>query len=143
MRVALGLGMLLRECKCVIEYEADETAPNISSYISTSVLDNKCLNLILDALNVAKGGVVRMSKARVDMNLKRAIVRHGAVPEELDQNALYGGQEGELEEKLKKMAVLKEQMQKLKKSKKKLEDSNKMLEKESADLQEMYYIAEG
>ncbi|KAG1786054.1 uncharacterized protein HD556DRAFT_1450035 [Suillus plorans] len=157
MRVALGLGMLLRECKRVIEYEADEAAPDIPSYISTSVLDIKCLDLILDALNAAKGGVVRMSKARVDTDLKGAVVRHGAVPEELGQNALGGGQEGEvgmaeqdneetrrqLEEELKKMAVLKEQMRKLKESKKMLEDSNKMLEKESADLQKMYHVAEG
>lgn len=157
MRVALGLGMLLRECKHVIEYEANEATPDIPSYISTSVLDIKCLDLILDALNTAKGGVVRMSKARVDTDLKGAVVCHGAVPEELGQNTMGGGQEGDvemaeeddeetrrqLEEELKKMAVLKEQMRKLKEAKKKLEDSNKMLEKESADLQKMYHVAKG
>ncbi|KAG1901604.1 uncharacterized protein F5891DRAFT_979420 [Suillus fuscotomentosus] len=97
MRVALGLGMLLRECKCVIEYEADEAASDIPSYISTSVLDIKCLDLILDTLNIAKGGVVCMSNARVDMDLKGAVVHYRAVPEELGQNALGGGQEEEVE----------------------------------------------
>ncbi|KAG1747473.1 hypothetical protein EDB19DRAFT_1826196 [Suillus lakei] len=64
MKVSLGLGMLLRECKRVIEYEEDEATPNTPSYLGTSILSIKTHDLVIEAINTARGGVMRMLKAK-------------------------------------------------------------------------------
>ncbi|KAG2107465.1 uncharacterized protein F5147DRAFT_653327 [Suillus discolor] len=122
MRVALGLGMLVRECKRVIEYEADEATPDIPSYISTSVLDIKCLDLILETVSTARGEVVRLSKARVGKQPQEVAGIEGDRPGNIAQNAADGGQKVQedtveqqqemklLEEEREKMVMLKEEM---------------------------------
>ncbi|KAG2130404.1 hypothetical protein DEU56DRAFT_914835, partial [Suillus clintonianus] len=64
MKVSLGLGMLLRECKRVIEYEEDEATLNTPSYLGTSILSIKTHDLVIEAINTARGGVMRMLKAK-------------------------------------------------------------------------------
>ncbi|KAG1793636.1 uncharacterized protein HD556DRAFT_1443424 [Suillus plorans] len=39
----LGLGLILRDCKCVIKYEEDEALPDTPSYLANSFLDLDCM----------------------------------------------------------------------------------------------------
>ncbi|KAG1827501.1 uncharacterized protein BJ212DRAFT_1294756 [Suillus subaureus] len=64
MWVALGLGLLLRECKRAIEYEEDEATPNTPTYIGISILDIKILNLVGEVVNTVRGRVMCVLKAR-------------------------------------------------------------------------------
>ncbi|KAG1743577.1 uncharacterized protein EDB91DRAFT_1247077 [Suillus paluster] len=41
--VVLGLGLILRDCKRIIEYEEDEAPPDTPSYLAGSFLDLQCL----------------------------------------------------------------------------------------------------
>ncbi|KAG1718762.1 hypothetical protein EDB19DRAFT_1920080 [Suillus lakei] len=62
MRVTLGLGLLLRECKRAIEYEADEPPQNTPTYIGTSTLGIKILVLVEEAVDTVRGGILRLVK---------------------------------------------------------------------------------
>jgi hypothetical protein len=64
MQVALGLGLLLRECKWAIEYEEDKATPNMPTYIGISILDIKILDLVGEAVDTVRGRVMRVLKAR-------------------------------------------------------------------------------
>ncbi|KAG1726473.1 hypothetical protein EDB19DRAFT_1914608 [Suillus lakei] len=64
MRVTLGLGLLLRECKRAIEYEADEPPQNAPTYIGTSTLGIKILVLVEEAVDTVRGGILRLVKGR-------------------------------------------------------------------------------
>ncbi|KAG2745130.1 hypothetical protein P692DRAFT_20742858 [Suillus brevipes Sb2] len=74
MKVGLGLGMLLRECKRVIEYEEDEATPNTPSYLGTSILSIKTYDLVIEAINTARGGNEKDSGGKDDMEDKE---QHG------------------------------------------------------------------
>ncbi|KAG2051656.1 hypothetical protein BDR06DRAFT_1060478 [Suillus hirtellus] len=141
MQVALGLRMLVRECKQVIEYEADEATPDTPSYISTLVLDIKCLDLVLETISTARGGVVHLSKVRAGKQPQEVAGIEGDGPGNIAQNAADGGQKVQkdivewqqkmklLEEEMEKMVVLKEEVRKLQEAKEKLEEAKQMLEK--------------
>ncbi|KAG1801990.1 uncharacterized protein BJ212DRAFT_1304913 [Suillus subaureus] len=49
--VVLGLGMILRDCKRVIEYEEDEAPPGTPSYLASSNLDLQCIIKVDDAIS--------------------------------------------------------------------------------------------
>ncbi|KAG1797213.1 hypothetical protein EV424DRAFT_1352846 [Suillus variegatus] len=153
MRVALNLGMLVRECKRVIEYEVNEATPDIPSYISTSVLDIKCLDLVLEMVSTARGGVVRLSKARAGKQPQEVAGIEGDRPGNIAQNAADGGQKVQedtvewqqemklLEEEREKMVALKEEVRKLQEAKEKLEEAKQMLEKGAKP--EMHHVDKG
>ncbi|KAG1838503.1 hypothetical protein C8R48DRAFT_680060 [Suillus tomentosus] len=115
MRVALGLGMLVREYKQVIEYELDEVTPNIPSYISTLVLDIKCLDLILETVNTARGGVVHLSKAQAGKQPQEGAGIKGDGPGNIAQNAADGGQkvQGDMVERQQETKLLEEEKKKM------------------------------
>ncbi|KAG1850368.1 hypothetical protein DFJ58DRAFT_842443 [Suillus subalutaceus] len=170
MRVALGLGMLLRECKRAIEYEADEATPDIPSYISTSTLDTTCLDLVIDALNKARGVVVRMSKVRAVPQVEEPAHQEGSEPGNTAKTTADRGEvilvdlvdksnheetEEEVEirwelewemqlldEQRKKMVMMTETVRMLHEEKEKLEKENRVLEKEIVD-QQMEQVEEG
>ncbi|KAG1776137.1 hypothetical protein EV702DRAFT_1046307 [Suillus placidus] len=64
MRVSLGLGLLLREYKRAIEYEADEATSETPPYISALTLDIGILDLVIEAVSKVRGGVIHLLKAR-------------------------------------------------------------------------------
>jgi hypothetical protein len=64
MRVTLGLGLLLRECKRAIEYEEDDVALETPPYIGSSLLDIKILDLVVDAVNKVRSGFKHLLKAK-------------------------------------------------------------------------------
>ncbi|KAG2089641.1 hypothetical protein BD769DRAFT_1679873 [Suillus cothurnatus] len=119
MKVSLGLGMLLRECKRVVEYEADDATPNTPSYLGTSILGIKTLNLIIEAINTARGGVTRMVKAKKG--------QHAAITEAGEEEHGVEEELCETEEQKKSMAMLQEDMRKLEERKQKLEEENQKL----------------
>jgi hypothetical protein len=156
MKVGLGLGMLLRECKRVIEYEEDEATPNTPSYLGTSILSIKTYDLVIEAINTARGGVMRMVKAKEGQH---AAIAEAAAGEELGADTAIQpistreekedeGKEmevdelrrkvekefREMEEQKVKMAMLQEDMRKLEEQKRKLEEDNqKLLEENEKD----------
>ncbi|KAG2096964.1 uncharacterized protein F5147DRAFT_778106 [Suillus discolor] len=148
MKVGLGLGMLLRECKRVIEYEADDATPNTPSYLGTSILGIKTLDLVIEAINTARGGVTRMVKAKegqhaaiteaggeehgTDTAAQTISTREEEVDDEKqrEEDEMRRKVEEELretEEQKKKMAMLQEDMRKLEERKRKLEEENQKL----------------
>ncbi|KAG2351224.1 hypothetical protein BDR07DRAFT_1386360 [Suillus spraguei] len=54
MQVALGLGLLLRECKQVIKYEEDEVTLETPTYVGASILNIKMLDLVIEAVEKSK-----------------------------------------------------------------------------------------
>lgn len=164
MRLALGFGMLLRECKRAIEYEADEVTPGMPHYIGTSILDTRCLDLIIDALNRTRGGVVRMSKARAVEQGKETPRLEGNEPKDsiAAQTTVGSGEEAQvdkvdkpadqtqqeesvhqqlthelqlLDEQKKAMEILKEKKRLLQEAHAKIAEENRMLEKEIMEQQ--------
>ncbi|KAG1863116.1 hypothetical protein F4604DRAFT_1683705 [Suillus subluteus] len=149
MGVSLGLGMLLRECKRVIEYEEDEATPNTPSYLGTSILSIKTHDLVIEAINTARGGVTRMLKAKEGQHAAIAEAaageEHGADTaiqtistreEKEDEGTEMEADEltrkldkesWEVEEEKKKMAMLQEDMRKLEERKRELEEYNQKL----------------
>jgi hypothetical protein len=53
--VVLGLGLLLRDSKCVMEYEEEEADPDTPSYLSGSVLDLQFILKIDSAISHVAG----------------------------------------------------------------------------------------
>ncbi|KAG1753351.1 hypothetical protein EDB19DRAFT_1903006 [Suillus lakei] len=74
MWVTLGLGLLLRECKRAIEYEADEPPQNTPTYIGTSTLGIKILVLVEEAVDTVRGGILRLVKGREGQQKRDMIV---------------------------------------------------------------------
>ncbi|KAG1858927.1 hypothetical protein F4604DRAFT_2037785 [Suillus subluteus] len=74
MRVTLGLGLLLRECKQAIEYEADEAPQNVPTYIGASTLGIEILGLIEDAVDTVRGRILRLVKGREGQHKRDMIV---------------------------------------------------------------------
>jgi hypothetical protein len=108
MRVSLGLGLLLRECRRVIEHEVDEATSDTPTYINTSTLGIAILDLVMEAVSKIRGGVMRLLKARdiqdespiVD---KAAVGGHGAqdgahVAGDGEEGVVQGEKQGEEEE---------------------------------------------
>ncbi|KAG2360219.1 hypothetical protein BDR07DRAFT_1378130 [Suillus spraguei] len=79
MRVALGLGLLLRECKRIIKYEEDEVTLETPTYVRDSILDIKMLDLVIEAVEKVRGGLMHLLKSK-DIQQEPAIldkVAHG------------------------------------------------------------------
>jgi hypothetical protein len=76
IRAVLGLGLMLRDCKRVIEYEEDEALPGTPSYLANSFLDLECMT--------------KVDAARAD--LKCTIV---GLIENATRSTLYGDEEDE------------------------------------------------
>jgi hypothetical protein len=139
MRVSLGLGLLLRECKQAIEYEADEVTTETPTYISTSILDIKILVLVLQAVNKVRGSVIHLLKVR-DIQQESAIGdktpigdgrrgedgEDGVVEEELRRKLANVSQK--LEEQNQRSEKLKEENRKLQEQTKELEEANRLLD---------------
>ncbi|KAG1879762.1 hypothetical protein F4604DRAFT_1679351 [Suillus subluteus] len=136
MKVGLGLGMLLRECKRVIEYEEDEATLNTPSYLGTSILSIKTHDLVIEAINTARGGVMGMVKAKEGQHA--AIAEAAGSEERRADTAIQpiltreekkdeGTEMEEMEEQKEKMAMLQEDMRKLEERKRKLEEDNQKL----------------
>ncbi|KAG2158722.1 uncharacterized protein EDB93DRAFT_1245954 [Suillus bovinus] len=103
MRVTLGLGLLLRECKRAIEYEEDEVAFETPAYISSSFLDIKILDLVVEAVKKVRGGAMRLLKAKLVQQesaiVDKAVVGEGSGADDgMDTTA--DGEQGVTEEKL-------------------------------------------
>ncbi|KAG1883654.1 hypothetical protein F4604DRAFT_1677404 [Suillus subluteus] len=64
MRVTVGLGLLLRVCKRAIEYEEDDVTLETLPYISSSLLNIKILDLVVDAVNKIRSRVKHLLKAK-------------------------------------------------------------------------------
>ncbi|KAG2062909.1 hypothetical protein BDR04DRAFT_1164491 [Suillus decipiens] len=60
--VVLGLGMILRDCKHVIEYEEDEAPPGTPSCLASSNLDLQCIIMVDDAISHMACQVVGLIK---------------------------------------------------------------------------------
>jgi hypothetical protein len=56
--VVLGLGMLFRECSCVIEYEEDEASSDTPAYLANSVFDSSVFSLLGHTVGDVLGSVV-------------------------------------------------------------------------------------
>ncbi|KAG1740266.1 hypothetical protein EDB19DRAFT_1828489 [Suillus lakei] len=161
MKVSLGCGMLLRECKRVIEYEEDEATPNTPSYLGTSILSIKTHDLVIEAINTARGGVMQMLKAkegqhgaiaeaaggeehRADTAIQTISTREEKEDEgtEMEADELTRKVDKELwevEEEKKKMAMLQEDMRKLEErngGKDDMEDKEQCGEEEKAEEEE-------
>ncbi|KAG0693962.1 hypothetical protein DFH29DRAFT_1006752 [Suillus ampliporus] len=74
MRVTLGLGLLLRECKRAIEYEADEPPQNVPTYIGASTLGIEILGLVEDAVDTVRGRILRLVKGQEGQHKRDMIV---------------------------------------------------------------------
>ncbi|KAG1870310.1 hypothetical protein F4604DRAFT_1926547 [Suillus subluteus] len=100
MRVSLGLGLLLRECKRAIEYEADEATSDTPPYISSSKLDIGILDLVIEAVSKVRGGAMHLLKAR-DIQQERPIINKAANGEghgaQVDSHVPADGGDGEVE----------------------------------------------
>jgi hypothetical protein len=107
MRVTLGLGLLLRECKRAIEYEEDDVALETPPYIGSSLLDIKILDLVVDAVNKVRSGFKHLLKAK-HVRQENAIIDNivaeegGGAVDRMDTTAdrEEGGNEEMLREKL-------------------------------------------
>ncbi|KAG1898922.1 uncharacterized protein F5891DRAFT_981575 [Suillus fuscotomentosus] len=124
-----------------MKYEADDATPNTPSYLGTSILGIKTLDLVIEAINTARGGVTRMVKAKEGQHA--AITEAGGEEHDTDtaaqtistreeevddekkrkEDEMRRKVEEELretEEQKKKMAMLQEDMRKLEEENQKL-----------------------
>jgi hypothetical protein len=74
MRVTLGLGLLLRECKRAIEYEVDEPPQNAPTYIGTSTLGIEILALVEEAVDTVRGRILWLVKGQEGQQKNNMIV---------------------------------------------------------------------
>jgi len=79
MRVTLGLGLLLRECKRAIEYEVDEPPQNAPTYIGTSTLGIEILALVEEAVDTVRGRILRLVKGQEGQQKNNMIVGTASV----------------------------------------------------------------
>ncbi|KAG1825205.1 hypothetical protein EV424DRAFT_1537908 [Suillus variegatus] len=140
MRVALGLGLLLRECKRAIEYEADEAALETPTYVSTSILDIKMLDRVIEAVKKVRGGLMHLLKSK-DVQQEPAILGKAALGDGL--RAKDGaGHDADVEEGVvrEQMSLkLADELQKLEEENmrnQKLREENRKLEEAVKELQE-------
>ncbi|KAG2046526.1 hypothetical protein BDR06DRAFT_977442 [Suillus hirtellus] len=56
--VVLGLGLILRDCKRVIEYEEDEALPGTPSYLASSIMDLQYMIKVDRAISDAASSIV-------------------------------------------------------------------------------------
>ncbi|KAG2743491.1 hypothetical protein P692DRAFT_20821253 [Suillus brevipes Sb2] len=61
--VVLGLGMLFRECSCVIEYEEDEASSDTPAYLANSVFDSSVFSLL--GHTIKEGGSAEVKQVEV------------------------------------------------------------------------------
>ncbi|KAG2339933.1 hypothetical protein BDR05DRAFT_1002866 [Suillus weaverae] len=108
IRVILGLGLLLRECKRAIKYEEDEVTLETPAYIGSSLLDIKILDLVVEAVNKVRGGIMHLLKAK-HVQQESAIIDNAVVGEgsgaDNGMHTTADGEEGVTEEKLKQKLV--------------------------------------
>ncbi|KAG0698281.1 hypothetical protein DFH29DRAFT_1002933 [Suillus ampliporus] len=155
MRVSLGLGLLLRECKRAIEYEPDEPTPDTPAYISALRLGINILDLVIEAVNMVRGRVIQMLKARDGQQVEKSRgeeeersqleEKQGKDEEELKQELERELQKFEeekrrgeelkeqirmLEEEKRKREKLKEEMCNLQEQTQKLQEATEILEKQ-------------
>ncbi|KAG2738486.1 hypothetical protein P692DRAFT_20747166 [Suillus brevipes Sb2] len=154
MRVTLGLGLLLRECKRSIEHEEDDAPQNTPSYIGNSVLDINILTLVENAVDAVRGRILRVVKGRQgehngDMILADACANNGItdsthsspvgekkMAEEETQRELDEETEQQLEEDLRKLEEEKKVKEKLMMDMERLQEEKRLLEEETKRLAE-------
>ncbi|KAG1794445.1 uncharacterized protein HD556DRAFT_1443011 [Suillus plorans] len=56
--VVLGLGLILRDCKRVIEYEEEEALPGTPSYLASSIMDLQCMIKVDSAISHTASSIV-------------------------------------------------------------------------------------
>ncbi|KAG2050551.1 hypothetical protein BDR06DRAFT_1064676 [Suillus hirtellus] len=80
--VVLGLGLILRDCKRVIEYEEDEALPGTPSYLASSIMDLQCMIKVDRAISDAASSIVGL----IELAMKAT------------SGNLYDSNQGEMEE---------------------------------------------
>ncbi|KAG1866759.1 hypothetical protein F4604DRAFT_1928056 [Suillus subluteus] len=83
--VVLGLGLLLRDCKCVMEYKEDEAHPDAPYYLPISVLDLQIILKVESAISHIAGTVVGLIELAMRADL----------PNDSDQEEEMQGANGE------------------------------------------------
>ncbi|KAG1778004.1 hypothetical protein EV702DRAFT_1196803 [Suillus placidus] len=126
IRVILGLGLLLRESP---------------AYIGSSLLDIKILDLVVEAVNKVRGGVMHLLKAK-HVQQESAIIDNAAVGEgsgaDNDMHTTADGEEGVTEEKLKQK--LADRLKKLEEERRRNEELKQQLEANRLQLQEVWEV---
>ncbi|KIK31794.1 hypothetical protein CY34DRAFT_19565 [Suillus luteus UH-Slu-Lm8-n1] len=154
MRVTLGLGLLLKECKRAIEYEADDAPQNTPSYIGNSVLGINILNRVEITVDNVRGRILQLVKGRQgeyngDMIIADASANNGTtdsthsspvgekkMAEEETQRELDEETEQQLEEDLQKLEEAKKTQEKLKEDMQRIQEEKRLLEEETKRLAE-------
>lgn len=79
--VVLGLGLLLRDCKRVMEYEEDEAHPDTPSYLAISVLDLQSILKVDGAISHVAGTVVGL----IELTMRASLSNGGNQEEEMKE----------------------------------------------------------
>ncbi|KAG2109007.1 uncharacterized protein F5147DRAFT_773346 [Suillus discolor] len=134
MRVTLGLGLLLRECKRAIEYEVDEAPHNTPTYLGASTLDIKILSLVEDLVDTVRGRMLPTLKGREGQQCAAGEQEEKERDHELEVRQHLEEELRMLEEAKSRNKRLKDDMQKLQEETKKLVEENESLERQRVEL---------
>ncbi|KAG0696995.1 hypothetical protein DFH29DRAFT_879023 [Suillus ampliporus] len=150
------------ECKRAIEYEPDEPTPDTPAYVSASRLGINILDLVIEAVNMVRGRVIQMLKARDSQQVEKSCgkeeersqlkEKQGKDEEELKQELECELQKFEeekrrgeelkeqirmLEEEKQKREKLKEEMCNLEEQTRKLQEATEILEKQREEQEKL------
>ncbi|KAG2091656.1 uncharacterized protein F5147DRAFT_779937 [Suillus discolor] len=134
MRVTLGLGLLLRECKRAIKYEVDEAPHNTPTYLGASTLDIKILSLVEDLVDTVRGRMLPTLKGREGQQ-RAAEQEEKERDHELEVRQHLEEELRMLEEAKSRNKRLKDDMQKLQEETKKLVEENESLERQRVEVE--------
>ncbi|KAG2360014.1 hypothetical protein BDR07DRAFT_1487571 [Suillus spraguei] len=101
MQVALGLGLLLRECKQVIKYEEDEVTLETPTYVGASILDIKMLDLVIEAVEKQEPAILDKAAHKDGLETKDSADEEEAVVEVKGKKAMKSGGSGKPSKKAK------------------------------------------
>ncbi|KAG2034147.1 hypothetical protein BDR03DRAFT_1013630 [Suillus americanus] len=135
MCITLGLGLLLRECKCAIEYEADEAPHNTPTYLGALTLDIKILSLVEDSVNTVRGRMLPTLKGREGQQCAAGEQEEKERDHKLEVRQHLEEELRMLEEAKLRNKKLKDDMQKLEEETKKLVEKNESLERQRVEVE--------